>query len=758
MNAAYTGKSLALILGISKVAVYKRALREGWRCEDRPNPKGGGTIKEYIYSDLPEDVQLAIRIHEEERAAPRLPAAFGSGLPALRESGLPPAIANGTGADALNDKERERALAASRLIALYREHCRKHGWGNRVRAKEQFVDAYNLGERGSFPEIFRLVGKTSWKSLERQHLALRRSGNDPLVLADRRGKHRLGQVTITPRQDEILKVLAVSPNAPFVSEIVRSARNRMAAEGVACGLSDSTLRRRAERLRQIHYPEWVLYREGEKALNENCIPHIERDWDRVDVGDVVFADGHRLNFQIFNPWTGKPKRMTLIAWYDGKSNYPLGWEIMPEENTRAIASALYRAILNLGKIPKVLYLDNGKAFRGKFFAGTRNFSHEGFVGLFERLGMQVVYAWAYHPESKPIERWFGTLSEFERETPSLTGTSIANKPARLRRNEKMHRALHALVTGGRVPTIEETHRALAEWIDRYAARGQSGHLNGKCPREVFLAGRGPGFSEAESREIRLLMSEVPIKSIHRDGIKLPWAQSRYYHPALYGRQRQGAVVRYDWQDKSRIWVYGPDGKFICEAPLRPRVHPAAAQLGTPEDVEELQRQIALQRRLKKETIGPARKFFEAVVIPDVKRRREEEFGEGAAPAAQSPEKGLLRLIDRPMTEAEKEQALRDYEELAAIHEAERAKAPPAEAIEPEPEPVREPSVWEKRRAMNEPDRYEADVEDLARGALMPRVEKAWMKYFEETEYYERHRGYFEEYEVKMALMYQGDRK
>lgn len=43
---------------------------------------------------------------------------------------------------------------------------------------------------------------------------------------------------------------------------------------------------------------------------------------------------------------------------------------MLEENTQNIASALRNAILNLGKIPKFVYLDNGRAFRGKYFMGS----------------------------------------------------------------------------------------------------------------------------------------------------------------------------------------------------------------------------------------------------------------------------------------------------------------------------------------------------------------------------------------------------
>lgn len=56
---------------------------------------------------------------------------------------------------------------------------------------------------------------------------------------------------------------------------------------------------------------------------------------------------------------------------------------MLEENTQTITSALRNAIINLGKIPKICYQDNGKAFRAKFFTG--DLQECGINGLFDKL-------------------------------------------------------------------------------------------------------------------------------------------------------------------------------------------------------------------------------------------------------------------------------------------------------------------------------------------------------------------------------------
>ena len=127
----------------------------------------------------------------------------------------------------------------------------------------------------------------------------------------------------------------------------------MKTYGIEDNLSDKTFRRFLDDWISTHYDVWIFNREGAKAWNDKVAFYIERDINLLKVGDILVADGHTLNFEIINPYNGKPKRMVMILWYDMKSNFPLGWEIMPTENIKAIASALRRAILRLGKYPQI---------------------------------------------------------------------------------------------------------------------------------------------------------------------------------------------------------------------------------------------------------------------------------------------------------------------------------------------------------------------------------------------------------------------
>ena len=214
-------------------------------------------------------------------------------------------------------------------------------------------------------------------------------------------------------------------------------------ENIPCNL---TFRRFAENFKKNNYSKWVLFREGEKAYHDKIEPYIERDISKIEVGDVLIADGHVLNFQIINPFTGKPTRATLVGFLDWKSTALVGYEIMMSENTQCIASALRNSILNLGLIPKVVYQDNGKAFKAKYFQNI-DFDEAGFNGIYAKLGIKSVFAKPYNARAKVIERFFLEFQEeFEKMMISYIGTSIENKPAWMKRGEKLHREMHNKLT------------------------------------------------------------------------------------------------------------------------------------------------------------------------------------------------------------------------------------------------------------------------------------------------------------------------
>jgi len=336
----------------------------------------------------------------------------------------------------------------------------------------------------------------------------------------------------------------------------------------------------------------------------------------VEVGDLIIMDGHVNNYEIINPFTGKPKRMITIGAIDGRSQFLAGYEIAITENVMSIASALRRAILNLGKIPKIVYIDNGKAFVAKYFHGS---DLDNLEALFARLGIKTIIAKAYHAQSKPIEPFWGWMAELERMIPTYVGTSIEMQPPRMNRGEFLHRKLYDKAMQNTTVDIFAAHKAMSWWLDQYHNRVKSdGHLKGITPAQVFNSGKGPGIDKAN---LNYLMMDLEITTLYRKGIRMfgNW----YWHDSLFGKQIDAGDevrIKYDLIDRESILVYDREGKFVCEAFDVKKVHPAAGLLGEPEHKMELQFQLANKERLKSSVVGDARKFMEEEIFPFVKKQ------------------------------------------------------------------------------------------------------------------------------------------
>ena len=499
------------------------------------------------------------------------------------------------------------------------------------------------------------------------------------------------------------------PNRLRIAKVTRLTKMALKKRRIESPSHEDTIRRALVAWKKRNYDQWVFCREGEKALNDKVLPYLERDASLLDVGEVLVADGHVLNFQSLHPFTGKPARMMMVLWYDWASAMPVGWEIMPTENIQCVAAGLRRAILALGKMPKVTYLDNGKAFKAKVFTDTDiDFEEAGFYGMFARLGIETLFAWPYNAQSKVVERFFRTFNELERLMPTYSGRSIEDKPARMSRNEKLHKKMHDKKYGGWVPTIEETNQIIAGWVTEYAQRPHRG-LKGLRPIDVFESGRGSGVDE---EALRFLMMSMEIKNVGRQGIR--FIGRNYYDDALYG-YRDRVMIRYDLEDLSSILAYEKTGaKLLCKAKPTRQLHPVARISGTKDDMAAVKEGIKHKRSLKKATEAVAR-----------------EYVEGAPELVAIPERVTSYELRVTSVKGKKSPVL-------PRAEAERIEAEAAQMKVLELKPKRQEPVY-----MSEADRYEALLERECKGEELALDEMTFMRYFEKTGVYKSLKERFE---------------
>ncbi len=718
MKPAYSAKdllTLALpVLPKTVSGINRKADRECWPFYWES--VRGGSVKMYRAYMLPKQVRDAIL--EQENIDSLVPLNTGN-VPAKQES-------------TLTLSQQSKANYKASLVKLYLQELSTAPWGKKNQVRDDFMVGYNSG--AAYPDLYKELGDLSWKTIEGWKNKLKKNDGNILPLADRRGKKK-GKRSVSPEQAAIILAIVRQPKGKSrpKSEIIRISREIMYQKGLDT-LSDATYRRFLNDWITVNYDEWIWWREGDKGLNDKCLFWTERDYDRIEVGDILVADGHVLNFRIMNPWTGKDQRMMLVLFFDMKSSMPLGWEIMPTENTQSISVALRRAILRLGKMPKIVYLDNGRAFKGKYFTKV-DFDQTELPGLYERFGIQLIVAKPYHGQSKTIERFFKTFGELERMSPSFIGTAIDTKPAHLNRGEKLHRRINEKITQGHIPTLLDSHRAIATWFDMYAARKQTSnsHLAGQRPAELFAAGKGPGVDPAA---LRVLMMKKENRKIYGRGIKIFGRGEWYYHPALYGRNHK-VNVRFDLIERDSVLVYDQrTDEFICEATRVEKVHPAARILGNERDIAVLESQLELQGKLRQQTVAHARTMAEEIVIPEAQRMIEDN----GFRSKQDSEAAQPRQITRKPAAQ-----LTVFEKQAAIKEAEEAQKLQRE--------LEEAALYAQLEDLGEFDRYDRLLELEMQGVELDHDWRRFMHVYEQTDEYKRDAEYWESRRAALALLY-----
>ena len=507
------------------------------------------------------------------------------------------------------EKAKQNALAKLDLIRKWQDFRRKAV--NKLQADYDFVKLHN----NSNSYLFNVLGKISRGSLHRWKASL--DGTEDYTRLIPNYKYVSVNEYRTCLTDEEIKIfmgLLLHPNRICIGKAIALTKYKLKEQDQSFIPADITFRRYAKWFKDNNYDKWVLARDGEKALSDKVEPYIKRDASLLDVGDILVADGHKLAFQVINPFTGKPCRATLVGFLDWKSTALVGYEIMLEENTQCIASALRNVIINLDMIPKIVYQDNGRAFRAKYFTDDKGFGELGFYGLYAKLGIETVFARPYNARSKVIERFFKEFQEgFEKLMPSYVGSSIINKPAYLKRNEKFHSNLH----NDYIPTIEETMKMIDMWL-KFKNSQPCTNAPNMTIAEVLENRKKQNIDKSLLDD---LMLATEVKTIQRNGVRL--LNCDYFDERLYGL-RGKVLVKYNLFDLTSVKVFTPKGEYLCTAERVTETHPMAKILGTVEDLEDYKQKIQKQQKLKRKTINSVKKLLTNDEIKLIEARSNQE--------------------------------------------------------------------------------------------------------------------------------------
>lgn len=522
----------------------------------------------------------------------------------------------------LTNRELEVCNARWVLVNSYREYaeCNKERVKGVVNAKRDFVDLVVSGMLCE--EAYKVVGNLSFQTLERWDKMLRDGGDVMSALAPKRKEVKVAG-GLTEEQKRLLVSLYCTPNQPTMADSLRMAERIWQAKGEGVPSRPRCLRFMTEWLKENEALA-VFKRRGMKALKDGYLPYLERDPESIRFMDVLVSDGHVMNFQVDYTVAGadgrevhKVGRPTMLAWQDMKTGMVMGFELMMTENTLSVASSFRLACMNAASfcgctgsaiLPRVVYMDNGKAYKNKFFNAEVDLKNS-VGGLFEQLkghGLECVqYALPYNARSKVIERSWRNFLEVEKQALSYTGDSIENKPARMMRNEVLHREAYAEELNKRgMLTLQGAYRMLDRWIKEYNCRVSDGkYLNGRSPAdaaqeqvpEINFSGRMLAASD-----LNYMIMQRRVCCIERNGVRI---NGNWYYNAkefvLLPKGEVDVVVKYDVLHPEKVYVFRTNGEFWCEAGFYcgNRVH-AMAVLGSDADRQGFRAAIRENKRIE----------------------------------------------------------------------------------------------------------------------------------------------------------------
>lgn len=411
----------------------------------------------------------------------------------------------------------------------------------------------------------------SRRTLHRWHAQYRDAGRAGLL--DGRGHESNGGDGPGDADDQFLatvRALYFQPEKPSVRACWFAAKQK----AIDNGWPYKEYRTTARYVTTLSGRAKVKYREGSKAFTAKCEPSIERDYSTLHTNEQWVGDHHQ--FDVVVMVNGKPVRPWLTAWMDMRSRRVVGWCIYGHDpNQNSILSALRIGIMEHG-IPSLLYVDNGKDFDSYAFHGRTKWERRrGRVqidpahtrGILGNLGCDARFCWAYHGQSKPIERWFRTVEDrFGKTWPTYCGNKPENRP-------DQH---EARVSRGEAPTLTEFVEAFGEWIevDYHAAPHTGDGMNGFSPVQIFDASWNGHAKRTTTRDMLDLLLSKPTKPVKVTKRGVRWNGLYYGQFDLvlianwWGKE---VYVRVDERDITNVQVWSPDDRFICLAPSNERL-------------------------------------------------------------------------------------------------------------------------------------------------------------------------------------------
>ncbi len=434
----------------------------------------------------------------------------------------------------------------------------------------------------------RALNMTSLYEWQRKY----RAGGVAALADSRGGKHESTAAPADDRFFDLVKLLWLNVRKPSLKSCYLKAEYEADRSGWAVE-SYRTIHRR---ITKIPGPVVDKFRNGEEEFVRNSMPYNERDYGPLHTNEMWDGDHHQCD--VICTHGGEFVRPWITAWQDMRSRKIVGWRIFAHSpNSDTIILAMRDAVQNFG-VPREVLIDNGrdydcyalngrtKADRWKKSTVVVNYDDKLLGGLFGALGVDVTHCLPYHGQSKPIERWFGTLeSQFGKDWPTYCGPATHQKPENLQLQ----------LERGKAPTLETFIAAFEAYLATFHGAIHTGQaMEGRSPDQVFAAEWRDHSKVTASEEMLWWFTLKQTKPVKCGQNGVTYNGIRYGATNAFLMQHKGTevILRVDPGRVNEVIVCELSGKPICVAQSNQRL----AVNATNEEVKAAQRELGGDRK------------------------------------------------------------------------------------------------------------------------------------------------------------------
>lgn len=546
MNARVTLATIAEALGVSKQAIAQRAEREAWPFSEEA--VRGGRRRLYEPATLPKDVQKALGDQVAKRLSLSVVSSAGSSSPAASAGAgvaalLPAPVLS---AAELTDRQRLERDARNGVLAAIRRLQADAGCSQETALTTLLTNARTGRLEAHLDRMLRLARDPRGRAGDGYPAA--RTLKRWLSATDLAPRARQKDMSV-PTWAQSFLACYQRPEKPSVEMAYQHFCAQWAAGERP---SIHQVRRFLAKLGTVTRERGRM---GAREL-KNIQPFVRRDFSLLEPNDVWSADGHTFDAEVQHPLHGRPFRPEITAFADIATRRAVGWSVDLAESSTAVADALRCGVERFG-IPALIYVDNGSGYRNAMM-------NDAATGLVGRIGATLTHSLPYNSQARGvIERLHQTLwVDGAKELPGFIGKEM-DREARLAQFKLSRKALKA---GGAMPLMP--WHLFVQWVEAriswYNARPHRS-LKGLSPDLAWANFEAKGWA-AE----RMTAEELPTLFRPRVARTLARAEIRLFNNIYFARELEefhGAQVHiaYDIHDASRVWVYLPDGRLLCEA-------------------------------------------------------------------------------------------------------------------------------------------------------------------------------------------------